>query len=106
MPLEYKSLKFENSPAGIRSKNVSAAQLASDGWRIMSEQIDPGHIKGGQACCLATICLPLGFAAGRTTGSILVTFGRDFMICQNCGANNPANAKFCKGCGKQIVPGP
>ena len=103
MPLEYKTLKFENSQAGIKAKNKSAEQLAADGWRIVSEQIDPGHMKGEQACCLATICLPLGFAAGRTTGTIMVTLGRDSVICPDCRANNPANARFCKGCGKQIV---
>ncbi len=51
--------------------------LGSNGWRIASETIEQGNIKGGEACCLASICLPLGFAAGRTPNIAVVTMQRD-----------------------------
>ena len=34
-------------------------------------------MKGGEACCLATLCLPLGFAAGRTPNVTVVNIERD-----------------------------
>ena len=34
-------------------------------------------MKGGEACCLAAICLPLGFAAGRTLNVAIVTMQRE-----------------------------
>ena len=76
MPLEYKTLKFRNDAEGLRQKDSAIAALAMDGWQVISESIESGHIKGGQACCLATICLPLGFLSKRTPGEIIITLNR------------------------------
>lgn len=70
---EMKTLSFPNTPKGQAEKNRVVSAHVTNGWTIVSETITPGHMKGGQACCLATICLPLGFAAGRTSGDISVT---------------------------------
>lgn len=74
---EYRTERFTNDPAGLREKDSFSQRMADDGWRISSESVEPGHMKGGQACCLASCCLPLGFAAGRTSGSLVVTFTRN-----------------------------
>ena len=69
--------RFENTPEGLREKDAVTRQLAAQGYRIISEQIEQGHIKGGEQCCGALICLPLIFLAGRTPGNIIVTYGRE-----------------------------
>jgi len=51
--------------------------LATRGWTVASETVEPGHMRGGQACCLASICLPLGFAAGRTPNITIVSLERE-----------------------------
>ena len=43
----------------------------------MGETIEQGHMKGEEACCLAAICLPLAFTAGRTPNVVVVTMSRD-----------------------------
>ncbi len=73
---EVKTVQFPNSAAGQAKKNKVLVEHLQDDWRVISETVTPGHIKGGEACCLATLCLPLGFAAGRTKGLISVTLQR------------------------------
>ena len=73
---EVKTLQFLNTPDGQARKNEALVEHLQAGWRIVSETVTPGHMKGNQACCLAMICLPLGFAAGRTDGVISVTLQR------------------------------
>ncbi len=106
MPLEYHTVKFPNDKTGLSQKNAMTAQMAAQGWHIVSEQIEQGHIKGSEQCCGALICLPLIFAAGRTPGFIVVTFGREILpqrvVCQHCGAGLPSHAKFCRSCGKNL----
>src|ERR1700726_5160187 len=75
--MEYVTRRFENTPEGLREKDAVTRQLAAQGYRIISEQIEQGHIKGGEQCCGALICLPLIFLAGRTPGNIIVTYGRE-----------------------------
>ena len=75
--LEYKTLKFRNDVEGLRQKDFALKELAAGGWRVVSESIEAGHMKGGQACCLATICLPMGFLAKRTPGQIVITLTRE-----------------------------
>jgi hypothetical protein len=77
MQLEYKTFSFANDAAGLARREECIQAMAAAGWRIESETIDPGHIKGGQACCLATICLPLGFAAGRTPSTVSIIFAKE-----------------------------
>jgi uncharacterized protein YgiM (DUF1202 family) len=74
--VEVQTLQFLNSAAGQAHKNQTIAAYLRDGWQILSETVTPGHMKGEQACCLAMICLPLGFAAGRSSGVISVTMQR------------------------------
>ena len=77
MAIKYRTRTFPNTSQGINLKNKTSTELSKSGWKVVSEQIDPGHLRGGDACCLAFICLPLGFLAGRTKGVILVTYGRE-----------------------------
>jgi hypothetical protein len=74
---EYQTLKFANDKDGIRKKDQSVTQMATSGWRVIGESIEAGHIKGGKACCLASVCLPLGFLSGRTRGAIVVSLARE-----------------------------
>lgn len=71
------TLRYEASPTGQQFKNSVLIFLTGQGWRILSESVQPGHKKGGEACCLAFICLPLGFAAGRTPDVVLVNLAND-----------------------------
>jgi hypothetical protein len=75
--MEYLTKTFENTPGGLRQKDEQSTILASQGFRIISEHIEQGHIKGGEACCGFLICAPLAFLAGRTAGNIIVTYGRE-----------------------------
>jgi hypothetical protein len=77
MVLEYKTLTFINARIGLEEKDETITNLSQQGWRIVNESITPGHMKGKQACCLASLCLPTGFLAGRTPGSIVVSLVRD-----------------------------
>ncbi len=76
MPV-LRALQYPNTTDGQRRKISDLQDYVGRGWTIASETITPGHLKGGQACCLAAICLPLGFAAGRDPGTINVTLQYD-----------------------------
>ena len=104
MPLEYQTVKFTNDGIGLSEKDRFTREMVTRGWHIVSEQVEQGHMQGGQACCLASICLPLGLAAGRTPGNIIVTFGRELILCEFCGSYNPLGAIFCRACGKKLGP--
>ncbi len=69
----YETFEFPNSTAGQATKNTVLANASALGWTVVSETITPGQLRGGQACCLACIWLPLAFLAGRTEGTITVT---------------------------------
>jgi hypothetical protein len=103
MALEYYSVKFSNDTAGITQKNTYANQMTAQGWKIASEVIEPGHMKGGEACCGFMICAPLAFLAGRTPGIIVTTFSRESSVCARCGLRLPANVAFCGGCGNSLL---
>lgn len=77
MPLEYKTLKFRNDGEGLQLKDSALTALAAEGWHVVSESIEAGHIRGSQACCLATICLPMGFLSKRTPANIVITLARE-----------------------------
>lgn len=105
---EYHTARFPNDAEGIRNKNAFTTNMAAQGWRIASELIEQGHIKGGEACCGATICLPLAFLAGRTPSVVTVTFVRETMgfaplACSTCGQPLSAESKFCTRCGAPVA---
>ena len=122
MQLEYQTAQFPNSFAGQKLKNEALARAVANGWKVESETLLPGHMKGEQACCLALICLPLGFLAGRTEGVVSVTCSRPIqpngntappplpalpaqtaldLTCLNCGYVNSPGRTICKGCGSR-----
>ena len=101
MALEYHTVRFSNDGSGIAQKNTYTGQMAAQGWRIASESIEPGHFKGGDACCLFVICMPLAFLAGRTPGTVVITFSREFLLCNRCGDRNPLGSSFCGSCGQK-----
>jgi hypothetical protein len=108
MALEYYTVKFSNDAAGIGQKNVYANQMAAQGWHIASEVIEPGHIKGGEACCGFMLCAPLAFLAGRTPAMIVTTFAHETLtigsrVCPKCGLHVSAADTFCSQCGTQIA---
>ncbi|MHC5615249.1 MAG: hypothetical protein ACYTXA_30825 [Nostoc sp.] len=73
---KYITLKFPNNATGQRMKLEALQSYGAQGWRIASETITPGNFKGGNACCLSVICLPLAFCAGSTDGEINLTLER------------------------------
>jgi hypothetical protein len=75
--MEYVTQTFKNTSFGLREKDRYSRYMATQGYRIISEQVVQGHIKGGEACCLGVCCLPSMLLAGRTPGSIIVTYGRE-----------------------------
>jgi hypothetical protein len=110
--MEYITQKFENTPAGLKQKDQYTRQIALQGYRIISEQIEQGHAKGRQQCCWALVCLPGIFLAGRTPAWIVVTFGRDIqeapkvlprVKCPKCKADVFAPAVFCVECGANLT---
>jgi hypothetical protein len=111
MSLEYYTARFATDSRGIAKKDDYSQAMASQGWKITSEVIEQGHIRGDQACCVAAICLPLILMAGRTPNVVIVTYSRDrpstavsaLKICAMCGAGLEPNAKFCSSCGR-LVP--
>ena len=86
MSLEYVTQRFENSRAGIAQKDAFSAKMAAQGYRIVSEQVEAGHAKGEEQCCFFALCIPCVFLAGRTPGTIVVTYGRDVSFCPACGS--------------------
>jgi restriction system protein len=84
--MEYVTQKFENTRSGIAQKDAYSAKMAAQGYRIISEQAEAGHTKGGEQCCLFAACIPCVFLAGRTPGTIVVTYGRDVSACPACGS--------------------
>jgi restriction system protein len=101
--MEYLTEKFDNTADGIKAKDTRTRQLAVLGYKIVSEQIEPGHVKGDEQCCGALICLPLIFAAGRTPGTILVTYGRETLYCTACGAATVFGTAICGNCKSEIT---
>jgi hypothetical protein len=110
--MEYVTASFENTNPGLRQKDAYTHQLTSQGYRIVSEEIEPGHVKGGEQCCWAIICLPGIFLAGRTPGKIVVTYGREpFNLagvaskveCLVCHRQILADAQFCEYCGANLM---
>jgi hypothetical protein len=100
--LEYRTVQFANDDEGLAQRNAYVAAMANDGWHITSELIEQGHIAGGQACCLASICLPMVFLAGRTASQVTITFAREKMkFCSACGARNLFDAVYCANCGSR-----
>jgi hypothetical protein len=110
--MEYFTARFENTYEGLRQKDGYTRQVASQGYRIISEQIEQGH-KGREQCCWALTCLPGIFLAGRTPGTIVVTYGREAFSeqtqnipkvrCLLCNAQILADAKFCEYCGANLA---
>ncbi len=76
MAKEYTTLEFRNNAEGQAEKLKALQSYGAEGWRITSETVTPGKFKGGDACCLALICLPLAFLAGSSDGSINLTLER------------------------------
>lgn len=84
MAEDFKTLQFSNTAKGQQLKVTALRQHAAEGWHVVSETVTSGQIKAGQACCLTSggfccagpFLAPLGFFAGRTTGTITVTLSR------------------------------
>lgn len=100
--MEYLTERFENTRAGISKKDAYSRHLADQGYRIISEQVEKGHIKGHEQCCGACVCLPAIFLAGRTPGVITVTYGREISNCPSCGAAIIAGSQ-CTNCNRRIA---
>lgn len=66
MAKEYKNLEFPNNAKGQSDKLKALQTCGAEGWRVASATITQGKFKGGNACCLAVLCLPLAFCAGFT----------------------------------------
>src|SRR5690348_7944767 len=109
MGVEYRTFRFHQNESGLADREQRIRQMSASGWRIASETIEPGRIKGEQACCFATLCLPLGFLAGRTPGIVTLTFVSGGLeaeagtkrACSSCGAELVPASKFCSRCGAQ-----
>ena len=101
--MEYVTRKFENTSEGLAQKDAHTKQLVSQGFRIISEQVEKGHIKGGEQCCGALICLPFIFLARRTPSIILVTYGREIAFCRSCGNAVGLGMFLCSTCNANKV---
>jgi restriction system protein len=95
--MQYVTQRFENTQAGLAQKDAYSRQMAAQGYHIVSEQLEAGHYKGGEQCCLFTLCMPCVFLAGRTPGIVVVTYGRDVAPCPNCGTEVLAGYQ-CSNC--------
>jgi len=89
MALEYKTVQFTNDADGIARRQIYLNQISSHGWKVVSESIEQGHMSGGQACCLASICLPLGFLAQRTASVVNITLARETSTSEPAVDNEP-----------------
>jgi hypothetical protein len=76
----FLSLQFDGSAHGQQVKSDVLTFLTRRGWRVVSESVQSGHVRGEQACCLALICLPLGFAADRTPDIVTVNLVTDRVL--------------------------
>jgi hypothetical protein len=82
---EFKTLQFPNNADGQTAKIAALTAHANLGWRVVSETITQGHIKGEEAAasaCAGMLCCgpfgaTAGLTAGRTDGTINVTLQRD-----------------------------
>jgi restriction system protein len=83
--MQYVTQRFENTQAGLAQKDAYSRQMAAQGYHIVSEQLEAGHSKGGEQCCLFSACIPCVFLAGRTPGFAVVTYGREVAPCPTCG---------------------
>lgn len=83
--MEYVTKRFTNTSAGLADKDTYSRQMAAEGYHIVSEQIEAGHNKGTEQCCLFAVCIPCVFLAGRTPGVLVVTYGREVALCPSCG---------------------
>lgn len=111
--MEYITSRFENTPEGLRQKDAYTGQVAAQGFRIISEEIEQGHIKGQEQCCWALVCLPGIFLARRAPAVIVVTYGREDkpkmpslitrVKCSDCGAEQATGGKFCEHCGTNLL---
>jgi hypothetical protein len=101
--MEYITRKFENTLDGLNDKDAFTKQQAAQGFRIISEQVEKGDIKGHEQCCGALICLPLVFLAGRTPGKVHVTYGRETLYCGSCGDEVIAGRRFCTTCKTHVA---
>jgi hypothetical protein len=59
--IEYKTLNFENTEKGQKEKIHKLGLESKNGWEVVSEIIEQGSFKAGNAVCLGLICLPLAF---------------------------------------------
>jgi hypothetical protein len=73
---EFVTLQFKDTTEGQSLKVEVLKEYSRAGWRVVSESVTSGQFRGGQACCLALICVPLGFLAGNDPGTINVTLER------------------------------
>lgn len=105
---QFETLRFTADAKGQSDKNSVLTYLTQRGWQITSETIEQGHFKGDEACCLALICLPLGFAAGRTPNVAVVNIQRDAShpeqtVHEHVWYMFDYNRVFCKTC-ELVVP--
>lgn len=102
--MQYVTQRFENTSAGLAQKDAYSRQMAAQGYHIVSEQLEAGHHKGGEQCCLFSVCIPCVFLAGRTPGFVVVTYGREVAPCPNCGAEVVAGYQ-CSNCLRMAADG-
>jgi hypothetical protein len=109
MPIEYYTARFANDAQGIAEKDRYARRMAAQGWKVSSELIDQGQFNGPTACCLASVCLPMGFLAGRGPSVVTVTFVRERSLlagekqCHACHAVITDADVFCTACGARFL---
>jgi hypothetical protein len=95
--MQYVTQRFENTRVGLSQKDTYSRQMSAQGYHIVSEQLEAGHRKGGEQCCLFAACVPCVFLAGRTSGFVVVTYGREVFSCPKCGVEVLAGTQ-CSNC--------